>query len=353
MKKINFKKILKKRSPYIIAEIGVNHESSFFKAEKMIRQAKLGGADAVKFQTYKANLLASKKSPYYWDLKKVSIKSQYELFKKFDKFNESDFIKLKKICDKYKITFCSTPFDSQSALFLNKLVSFFKIASADFTNLPLIDLVCSFGKPVLISTGACTILEIMKLKSYICKKYPKVEIIFMHCVLSYPTDYKFANLQQIKLLKVKLKTGIIGYSDHTMPDKSMLVLLESYRYGAQIIEKHFTSDDLKGHKNNDHFHSMDFNDLKILRNNLELIKIIKGKKEKRKILACEIISRKNARRSIFTFTSMKKGEKFSNKNIIPKRPGDGISTMKINKILDKKATKNLPNDHKLKWSDIT
>ena len=96
MKRFNFRNILKKKKPYLIAEIGVNHENSIGKAEKMIVQAKLGGADAVKFQTYKADLIASKNSPYYWDLNKVSETSQYKLFKKFDKFGEEEYKKLKK-----------------------------------------------------------------------------------------------------------------------------------------------------------------------------------------------------------------------------------------------------------------
>ena len=110
----------------MIAEIGVNHENSIGKAEKMIVQAKLGGVDAVKFQTYKADLIASKNSPYYWDLNKVSETSQYKLFKKFDKFGEEEYKKLKKICDKHKITFTSTPFDINSVDFLDKLVPFLK-----------------------------------------------------------------------------------------------------------------------------------------------------------------------------------------------------------------------------------
>ena len=115
----------------MIAEIGVNHENSIGKAEKMIVQAKLE-EQMVKFQTYKADLIASKNSPYYWDLNKVSETSQYKLFKKFDKFGEEEYKKLKKICDKHKITFTSTPFDINSVDFLDKLVPFFKIASADF-----------------------------------------------------------------------------------------------------------------------------------------------------------------------------------------------------------------------------
>ena len=93
---MNFKKIINNSEPNLIAEVGVNHENSISLAEKIVKQAKMGKADAVKFQTYKADKLASKKSPYYWDLKKVSEKSQYKLFKKYDKFNYSHYIKLKK-----------------------------------------------------------------------------------------------------------------------------------------------------------------------------------------------------------------------------------------------------------------
>ena len=132
---MNFKKIIK---PYIIAEIGVNHENSLNLAEKIIKQAKIGNASAVKFQTYKADKIACKNSPYYWDLKKVKEKSQFKLFKKYDKFNKTHYVKLKKICDHYSIDFLSTPFDHEAVEFLNKLVPFFKVASADVTNIPLI-----------------------------------------------------------------------------------------------------------------------------------------------------------------------------------------------------------------------
>ncbi len=352
MKKFNFRNILKKKKPYLIAEIGVNHENSIGKAEKMIIQAKLGGADAVKFQTYKADLIASKNSPYYWDLNKVSETSQYKLFKKFDKFGEEEYKKLKKICDKHKITFTSTPFDINSVDFLDKLVPFFKIASADFTNLPLINKVCSKKKPIIISTGACDIKEIVFLDKYLQKNFPKIEVIFLHCILSYPTSFSDANLNFIKILKKRFPHRTIGYSDHTMPDQSMMVLTKSYEYGAEIIEKHFTADRFKGRKNNDHFHSMDFKDIKKFRNNVELIKKIDGKIKDRIILKCEKISRKNARRSIFTLGKIKKNQKITYKNIIAKRPGDGISPIFVKKIINKIAKKDLNDDHKIKFSDI-
>ena len=336
----------------MIAEIGVNHENSLKRAEKMIVQAKLGGADAVKFQTYKADLIASKNSPYYWDLKKVSETSQYKLFKKFDKFGESDYKRLKKICDKNKIIFTSTPFDIHSVDFLDKLVPFFKVASADFTNLPLINKICSKKKPIIISTGACNMKEIYFLDKYLKKNFPRIEVIFLHCILSYPTSFSDANLNFIKLLKKKFPKRTIGYSDHTMPDQSMMVLTKSYEYGAEVIEKHFTTDKLKGRKNNDHFHSMDFHDLKRFRDNIELTKVINGKNKNRNVLGCEKKSRKNARRSIFTLGKIKKNQKITYRNIIAKRPGDGISPIYVKKIINKYAKKDLSDDHKIKFSDV-
>ena len=115
---MNFRKIIKKADPYLVAEVGVNHENNLKIAERIIKQAKFGGANAVKFQTYKAEKIAAKNSPYYWDLKQVSVKSQFKLFKKYDKFKKEDYIKLKRMCDFYNVEFLSTPFDINSALFL-------------------------------------------------------------------------------------------------------------------------------------------------------------------------------------------------------------------------------------------
>ena len=125
----------------------------------MIRLAKNGGADAVKFQTYKAETLASRYSPAYWDLKKEKTNSQFRLFKKYDKFGFNDYKILFKFCKKIKIDFLSTPFDLNNLKYLKKLISFYKIASADINNFPLLQSVGKTKKPVLISTGASTIKE--------------------------------------------------------------------------------------------------------------------------------------------------------------------------------------------------
>ena len=344
MKKFDFNLEIKKSGCYFIAEIGVNHENSLDLAEKIIKQAKKGGANAVKFQSYKADKIASKDSPYYWDLNKVNIKSQYKLFKKYDKFNEDHYIKIKKICDFYKINFASTPFDLEAVKFLDKLVPFFKIASADFNNTPLLNEIIKTKKPIVISTGACSQNEIDNFYKKICISNKNLQIVLMHCILSYPTNYNDANLQFINIFKKKYKNFITGYSDHTIPDSSGMVLTKAYELGATVIEKHFTLDTLKGKKNNDHFHSMNFKDLITFRENINILKKITGKNQIRKILNTEKKSRKNARRSVFSLGFIEKGEKITMQNTIAKRPGRGIPPDSYHKILNKKLKKNIKDD---------
>lgn len=132
--------------PYIIAEAGVNHEGSMELAKRLCEEALEGGANAIKFQTYKAETIASKNSPAYWDTTKEPTSSQYELFKKYDKFWKREMEELKKYCDKIGIEFLSTPFDRESATFLNDLVDVFKISSSDITNKPFIEYICKFKK---------------------------------------------------------------------------------------------------------------------------------------------------------------------------------------------------------------
>lgn len=342
-----------KKYPYFIAEVGVNHENDLGLAKKMIKQAANAGASAVKFQTYKANLLASKNSPAYWDITKVKINSQYKLFKKYDKFNFKHYLELKKTCDKYKVDFLSTPFDNDSAEFINKLVKYFKIASADITNKPLIDKILSFNKPIIFSTGASNIKEITNTYNYIRNKNKKIDIAILHCILSYPTKYDDCNLNMIKLFKKKFNKALIGISDHAIPDKNMMILTKAYDLGAQIIEKHFTEIKLKGKNNNDHFHSINAEDLKNFYFNIHLINKVLGKENKiRKVLSCERASRKFARRSMYTSKKIQKNETLTQKNIIPKRPGIGISPLNSEKIYGMKAKKDIPDDTLLKWNMI-
>ena len=336
-------------SPYIIAEIGVNHEGSLKKAKELIDLAREGGANAAKFQTYKADTIASVNSPSYWDQTKEKTTSQHELFQKYDSFNEKEYIDLFKHCQDVEIDFLSTPFDHAAVDFLDPLISFFKVASADITNIPFLRKVSSKGKPVLLSTGASNLKEINEAVSEL-KNHGAKDICLMHCILNYPTENQNANLDMILGLKETFPELVIGYSDHTLPDSKMLVLTAAYLKGAMVIEKHFTYD--KSLPGNDHYHAMDVKDLKQFCNNVEFIQILIGSKVKEP-LPSEEISRENARRSIVIKKNVDSGHVLTESELICKRPGSGISPENWDKIIGSKTLKALPNDHILDWTDIS
>ena len=349
--KIGSKFISREGKPYVIAEIGVNHGCSLILAKKMILSAKKAGADAVKFQSYKAEGLVVKKSPAYWDLKSEKTKSQFALFKKYDKFNINDYEKLYNYCKKIRIDFSTTPFDIATVDKLDHLVKYYKVASSDITNFILLKKIASKKKPILLSTGASTINEIKNAINFLVKnKINKKNIIIMHCILSYPTKDEDANINMIKNLNDEFSDHIIGYSDHTMPKNNMLILTSSFINGAVVIEKHFTFN--KKLKGNDHYHAMDENDLKVFQKNINQIMISRGT-SKKKVIKSELKSRKFARRSLVALSDIKKNEILNIKKLSAKRPGTGISPKDINRIIGKRAKRNIKNDQILSWKDIS
>lgn len=324
--------------PFIIAEAGVNHEGDFDLAKRLVDEAKEGGADAIKFQTYKANKIAIRNSYAYWDLKEEPTKTQFELFKKYDTFWKKDYIRLKEYCDKVNIEFLSTPFDFESADFLNDLMGVFKISSSDLNNTPFIEKICSYNKPIVLSTGASYMEEILNSSKLITSLGN--DLALLHCVLNYPTLDENANLSKIILLKNMFPKIPIGYSDHTLP-KKLKILEYATLLGACIIEKHFTYD--KKLQGNDHYHSMDFKDLKKLKKNIKNISIIMGD-SKNEVLETEKISRLNARRSIVSSKFIPKGKIIQRKDLTFKRPGTGIEPDKIEDLIGKKSKIDILKD---------
>lgn len=347
MKRFNFSLVKKNIKPYFIAEAGVNHEGSLEDAKKLIDAAKAGGADAIKFQTYKANKLAAKNSPSYWNIKKEKTKSQFELFSKYDGFNENHYEILYNYCKKKNIEFMSTPFDIDAVNFLNPFLNVFKISSSDITNFPLIDEIRKKRKPIILSTGASTIKEIKEALQLINKSVKKV--VLMHCILNYPTKNKDANLNMITSLKKEFPDCIIGYSDHTLPSNDMQILLTSYLLGGKVIEKHFTLSKKK--VGNDHYHSLDKNDLVIFNKKINELITVLGI-DKKKYLKSEILARKNARRSIMLTSNFPKGHIIKKNDLISKRPAYGISPKFYKEIIGKKLKKNLKSDFFLKFKDL-
>lgn len=336
--------------PYIIAEIGVNHEGSLELAKKQIELAKEGGADAAKFQTYKAETIASRNSPAYWDTRLEPTTSQYELFKKYDSFSEKEYIELALHCEKVGIDFVSTPFDLKSVDFLRPLVPYFKIASADITNLPLIKKVAETQKPIVLSTGASTLEEVEMAVGSISSFKPSIPLALLHCILNYPTKNENACLRMILGLKNFFPNHMIGYSDHTLPDSQMQTLITAYSLGAVIIEKHFTHD--KSLPGNDHYHAMDARDLKNFVESARKVHALLGGSSEKKPISTEEIAIKNARRSIVTKRPIQAGHSIKEEDLICKRPGFGIAPLYWDQVLNKKVKYDLPEDHLLLWKDL-
>lgn len=333
------------KKPFLIAEIGVNFYdiaekegiSDMDAAKLMIDEAKSCGVDAVKFQSYKAERIAIPISPAYWDLSEEPTESQFELFKKFDKFGVEEYHELADYCRQVGIMFLSTPFDFESVDYLDEFMDVYKISSSDLTNIPFIQYVASKNKPILLSTGAATMKEIRDAVRAI-EDVSTVDIAVMHCVLSYPTAYEDANLLMIKDLARNFPNYEIGYSDHTKPDEDMMVLTTAYNFGATILEKHFTLDKTLSGK--DHNHAMEPSDVSKFRKNVEFLSKINGSSNKQPLI-CEASARREARRSIVAKRNIKKGETILSEDVAFKRPGTGISPAEIGSVVGKTAKEDI------------
>lgn len=348
--------IMKKNKLYLIAEMGVNFYDTAkqlnitpLEAAKLyIDKAAEAGIDCAKFQSYKANTIVSKNSPAYWDTTKEATKTQYELFQKFDGFGESEY---KELCDythSKGMDFTSTPFDYASADYLYDMVDFYKISSSDLSNIPFIKHIAAKGKPMVVSVGAAYLSEVDEAIRAM-KEVGNNDISILHCVLSYPTDPKNANLKIIETLKKVFPDVKVGFSDHVAPDPTMMTLATAYILGSEIIEKHFTLD--KTLTGNDHYHSGDPEDFKKARANFDMIDTVLGNPEKT-VLDCELVPRREARRSLVLTRSMKVGEKITEKDIMPKRPGTGISPKYTDIVLGRAVKQDLEEDTILTWDMV-
>jgi len=347
--KLGSRVVNSRSKPYVIAEIGVNHEGSLEEAKRLIDQAKKGGADAAKFQSYKAGTLASKHSPSYWDTSKEPTRSQYALFQKYDSFGPDEYRALAEHCRQTGIDFLSTPFDDEAIEFLDPLVPFFKIASADLTNIPFLRKVAAKGKPVVLSTGASTLGEV-NIAVEALTRAGCANIALLHCILNYPTDNANAHLRMIEGLKRAYPRNVIGYSDHTLPDDAMTSLVAAHLLGAVIIEKHFTHD--KTLPGNDHYHAMDQHDLARFVALAETVHVLLGPSDHKAPIATEAISRKNARRSIVLARNVVAGRELAPDDLTYKRPGTGISPLHWDEVIGMRAARDLAEDDVLQWSDV-
>lgn len=334
------------KRPFLIAEAGVNHEGSLSTAFEMIDAAAEAGADAIKFQSYKAETLAIRKSPAYWDQTKEPIASQFELFKKYDSFGDSEYIQLAKRCEEKGIIFMSTPFDSHFVDFLDDLMPVYKIASADITNIPLLRQIATKNKPVLLSTGASYLPEIdVALRNLADAGNDQVAL--MHCILEYPCPPEHCYLESITALARSYPDRTIGWSDHATPEFGCLSLLTAWMKGADILEKHYTLN--KTLTGNDHYHAMDPDDIRAFRKRQEYMTRIIGDVFEKSVLPSEDNARKYARRSLVATYDLKAGTIITPDMIIPKRPGTGISPLHYDRIIGSQIKVDVKKDELLQW----
>jgi sialic acid synthase SpsE len=321
---------------FIIAEIGNNHEGNFQLAKKMIIKAAATGVDAVKFQTF----IPEK---YVSNVDQLRIKKLRSFQLNYDQFN-----KLSLLAKKKGLIFFSTPFDIESAKFLNTIQPVFKIASGDNNFYPLIETVLSFKKPLIISTGASDIGDIEKLYKKILKNYKlKNNLAFLHCVSSYPVPNNETNLASISYLKKKFPKVVIGYSDHTL---GLDAAVSSVIAGARIVEKHFTLD--KNYSDfRDHQLSVDPNEMSSLVKKIRLAETMMGKEEK--ILhSCEKEMNTMGRRSIAVNRDIAKGQKLKKSDFIMLRPGIGFLPDEEKKLLGRKVNRDIKKFEIISKKDI-
>lgn len=334
--------------PFVIAEVGVNHENDIERAGRMIRQIAAAGGGAAKFQTYRADKLASRFSPAYWDRGKEPTDSQFKLFQKYDRFGADEYRALAQTCRESGVVFLSTPFDLEAVEFLAPLMPAFKVASADITNLPLLEAVASYHKPVILSTGASTMAETRTAAEFL-ERHGAASVSLLHCVLSYPTDPKDANLRVIATLNREFPGHVVGYSDHVPPDPAMRTLTLAYALGARIIEKHFTDD--KTLPGNDHYHAMDEADLRVAVEAFKHSRALLGDGVKN-VSSAETDARTYARRSLVAARGLAKGHALGKADLEIKRPGTGMPTTVLDQVMGRKLTRDVAEDEILTFDHI-
>jgi|TARA_B110000483_G_scaffold54722_1_gene68275 pseudaminic acid synthase len=329
------------KKPYLIAEISANHNGSFLTAKKLIKCAKVNGADAVKLQTYQADTMTLKSNKRYFQLKSGLWKN-YTLWNLYNQA-KTPLEWHKKLFDyakKINIKIFSSPFDESAVEFLQKLnCSIYKIASFEMTDLPLIKKVVQTKKPIIISTGAASMKEITESYNY-AKKCGARDITLMYCVSNYPSKNSDFNLNNIRILKKKF-TCKVGFSDHSKDNR---IAIAAVAAGAEVIEKHIALDGQK--KGFDIDFSLKGKEIKQFRQDIDLACALFDKKNFFRNIS-EIRSRIH-RRSIFISKDIIKGEKFSIHNIKRVRPGHGLEPKYYEKILNKKSPMNLFKGEPLK-----
>ncbi len=346
MKKNNFLKRLNIGKTFVIAEAGVNHNGSVELAEKLIVEAKKSGADAVKFQTFKAEKVVVKGTSKALYQKKVTNpdETQLDMLKKLE-LKKEDFKHLKSVCSKHKIMFLSTPYNYEDVELLCELeVEAIKLASMHLVELPFLKYVAQKDLPIILSTGMATIGEIDDAINTITDA-GNTNIVLLQCTTDYPTKPDEANLSVIHTFE-SIYPFPIGYSDHT---EGYLASCLAVGYGAKLLEKHFTLN--RNMKGPDHLSSLDPKQFSEFVKQVRLIEKLIGNKIK-KPTKSELLNKVSMRRSLVLLKDKNKGETIEEKDLDFSRPGTGIPVNELPNIVGRKLNKTLKKGTVLRYDDI-
>lgn len=331
---------------YIIAEAGVNHNGSLELAKQLVDQAAECGCDCIKFQTFKTENLVTKsaKKAEYQVANTHNEDSQFSMLKKLE-LSFHAFKELKDYCEKKQIDFMSTPFDYESVDLLEELdVKVYKMSSGDITNKQLLQYVAKKGKPMIISTGMCTLDEVDEAVSWI-EECGNKNITILHCTSNYPAPYDEVNMNAMLTLRDRYPYPA-GYSDHT---KGIEIPIMAVSMGAVVIEKHFTLDN--NMEGPDHKASLNVDDLKMMVSSIRHIEKAFGDGNKVPSQS-ELSTREVARKSIVVNRDIKAGSVISNADLSLKRPGTGILPKFLDDLIGKRVKRELKADEMLAWEDV-
>jgi len=343
---INGRLVGKKQSTFVVAEAACNHMCDLSLARAMIDKAAEAKADAIKFQTYRAERLVTKDAVAFWGEEKIS---QLEYYRRLDRFGRFEYRDLfEYAADKGIIAF-SSPFDEESADMLAGLgMPVFKIASCDITDVRHLKRVARFEKPIILSTGASTAEEIDRAIEAIFEE-GNYQLMLLACTLSYPTPYEKANLYRIRTLRERYPGMIIGFSDHTEPDPHMIIPAMAVALGARIIEKHYTLD--RSMTGSGHFFAMNPDDLRMMVQNIRLTESALGN-GLLGVAESELKAWSSARRSIVAELPISKGQVITSEMIGMKRPADGLPASMFPLVVGKRAKQNIESDQVITFEMI-
>lgn len=329
-----------KNGIYIIAEAGVNHNGSIEMAVQLIDAAVYSGADAVKFQTFRADDLVCRyaEKAEYQKLLTEDEESQYAMLKRLELNSENHRV-LHQYCSEKKIQLLSSPFDLKSIDLLRDLgLNIIKIPSGEITNLPYLEKIGRFNCEIILSTGMADDNEIAQALKVLTEAGTDLsQITLLHCTTAYPAPFEDVNLLAMQGMKRRFRVDV-GYSDHT---KGYEVAIAAAALGAKVIEKHFTLDrNLPGP---DHQASLEPHELHALVHSIRNVEMALGSSDK-KVTPSDKRNRDRVRKSIVAVCDIKKGEVFSERNLGVKRPGTGLSPMLWYDLIGKKAPCDFAKD---------